>query len=149
MTRPVATSIAGSDTGAGAGIQRDLRTFASLEVQGLCVLTAVTSQDSVAVRDVYCLPPEVVERQLDVVSRGFSVNAWKIGMLGSFEVAEVVAEYFVSHPPRNLVIDPVLVSSSGTELLDDVGRRCLVEKTLLAGDADNAEHGRGGDVIGL
>lgn len=114
----VALSIAGSDSGGGAGIQADLRTFSALGVWGTTAITAVTSQNTVGVRRVDALPPQAVRAQIDAVMGDFTVSAVKIGMLGTRAVVEAVAAALDHHRPRHVVVDPVMVAGSGDPLLD-------------------------------
>ena len=88
---PIALTIAGSDSGGGAGIQADLKTFAALGVYGASVVTALTAQNTRGVRAIHSAPPEIVSAQIEAVLEDFAVAAIKIGMLGSAEIAEVVA----------------------------------------------------------
>ncbi len=111
-------SIAGSDTGGGAGIQADLKTFAALGVYGCTALTALTAQNTVAVRDVFPVPAEFVRRQLEAVFADIRVDAVKIGMLGTVDVVRTVADILRSHRPRFIVLDPVLRASTGARLMD-------------------------------
>jgi hydroxymethylpyrimidine/phosphomethylpyrimidine kinase len=114
----VVLTIAGSDSGGGAGIQADLRTFAALGVHGACAVTAVTAQNTVEVRAVHPLPPDVVDAQIDAVLADLAVAAVKTGMLASTGIAEVVAGRARAGQLPNLVVDPVLVASSGGRLFD-------------------------------
>ena len=123
MSPPVALTIAGSDSGAGAGIQADLKTFAALRVFGTCALTAVTAQNTAAVRAVHPLPVSLVRNQIDAVLDDFSVAAVKTGMLATAEIVELVAEAAESGELPNLVVDPVMVSSTGARLLDEEAER--------------------------
>jgi hydroxymethylpyrimidine/phosphomethylpyrimidine kinase len=118
MTPKVVLTIAGSDSGGGAGIQADLRTFAALGVHGACAVTAVTAQNTAEVRSVHPLPPEVVGAQIDAVLADLAVAAVKTGMLASTGIAEVVAGRARAGQLPNLVVDPVLVASSGGRLFD-------------------------------
>lgn len=110
-----ACSIAGSDSGGGAGVQADLKTFTALEVFGLTVITAVTAQNTREVRGTWMLPPEAVRAQIETVADGFSIRAWKTGMLGCAQNVRAVAEALPEG--ATLVIDPVMVSTSGHRLL--------------------------------
>ncbi|WP_158815488.1 bifunctional hydroxymethylpyrimidine kinase/phosphomethylpyrimidine kinase [Methylocapsa sp. S129] len=114
---PVALTIAGSDSGAGAGIQADLKTFAALGVYGTSALTAVTAQNTLGVRAVFTLPATIVAAQIDAVSRDFDVAAVKIGMLSSLEIVEAVAAALAGFSPRFVVFDPVMIASSGDPLI--------------------------------
>jgi hydroxymethylpyrimidine/phosphomethylpyrimidine kinase len=114
----VVLTIAGSDSGGGAGIQADLRTFAALGVHGACALTAVTAQNTAEVRSVHPLPPEVVDAQIEAVLADLDVAAVKTGMLATTAIAEVVAGRARAGELPNLVVDPVLVASSGGRLFD-------------------------------
>ena len=114
---PVALTIAGSDSGAGAGIQADLKTFAALGVYGTSALTAVTAQNTLGVRAVFTLPAAIVAAQIDAIFEDFNVVAVKIGMLSSLEIVEAVAEALLRHTPRFVVFDPVMIASSGDPLV--------------------------------
>ena len=114
---PVALTIAGSDSGAGAGIQADLKTFAALEVYGTSALTAVTAQNTRGVRAVFTLPAGIVAAQIDAIFEDFNVAAVKIGMLSSLEIVEAVAEALLRHSPRFVIFDPVMIASSGDSLV--------------------------------
>jgi hydroxymethylpyrimidine/phosphomethylpyrimidine kinase len=113
---PRALTIATSDSGGGAGIQADLKAFAAAGCHGSSVLVALTAQNTVAVTDVYELPPAFVTAQLEAVFSDIGVDAAKTGMLFSRALIETVAEFLEDHPVP-LVIDPVLVASSGSRLL--------------------------------
>lgn len=116
MTPPVVLTIAGSDSGGGAGIQADLKTFAAQRCFGASVITAVTAQNTRAVTDVHAVPVATVDSQLTAVLDDLPVAAVKTGMLGSAEVAELVAARARGGALPHLVVDPVLVSSTGHEL---------------------------------
>jgi hydroxymethylpyrimidine/phosphomethylpyrimidine kinase len=118
VTTAVALSIAGSDSGAGAGVQADLKTFHALGVYGLTAVTAVTAQNTAEVRAIQPVSPEVVRDQLECLLEDFPVRAVKIGMIPSAEVADVVAGALRS---ANLpvVLDPVMVATSGGRLVED------------------------------
>jgi hydroxymethylpyrimidine/phosphomethylpyrimidine kinase len=116
MTPPVVVTIAGTDSGGAAGVAADLTTFAALGVHGACVVTAVTAQDTLGVRAVHRIPLDAVEAQLDAVLEDLDPPVVKTGMLGSAEVVELVAHRCAD---RVLVVDPVLVATSGVVLGDD------------------------------
>ncbi len=117
MSQPVALTIAGSDSGAGAGIQADLKTFAAFGVYGVCVITAVTAQNTIGVRAVQEIDAAVVTAQLDAVAEDFPIGALKTGMLTSAPIIETVAEGLRRHRLTKLVVDPVMVAKSGDRLL--------------------------------
>ncbi|HZA00061.1 MAG TPA: bifunctional hydroxymethylpyrimidine kinase/phosphomethylpyrimidine kinase [Acidimicrobiales bacterium] len=117
-TPPVALTIAGSDSGGGAGIQADLLTFAALGVHGASAITALTAQNTVGVTGVHVPPVDFLRAQLDAVLEDLPVAAVKTGMLATEEVVVAVAEYAAAGRLPNLVVDPVLVSSTGARLLD-------------------------------
>lgn len=119
--------IAGSDPGAGAGLQQDLKVATLLGTYGLTVVTALTVQNSLGVQAIHPVAPEVVDAQLEAIFSDFPVAAVKVGMLGSGEIARVVARRLKEHQPRYLVVDPVLASSSGAALLDPAGIQALKE----------------------
>jgi hydroxymethylpyrimidine kinase/phosphomethylpyrimidine kinase len=131
----IVLSIAGSDSGGGAGIQADLRTFAALGVHGTTVLSAVTAQNTLGVTGVSLLSETMVRAQLDAVLQDFDVAAVKTGMLASAEIIAVVGDYAKQGRLKNLVVDPVMVSTSNHELLAaggvDAYRRTLLPHALL------------------
>ena len=114
MTPRVVLTIAGSDSGGGAGIQADLKTFAALGVYGVSVLTAVTAQNTLGVTAIHPVPVDVVAAQLDAVLGDLAPDAVKVGMIGDPAVAELIASRAGELP--NLVVDPVLVATSGSRL---------------------------------
>jgi hydroxymethylpyrimidine/phosphomethylpyrimidine kinase len=117
--RPITVlSIAGSDSGGGAGIQADLHTIAAHHLHGACAITAITAQNSIGVHAIHACPPAIVEAQIDAVFADFNVGAVKIGMLASAELINAVAAALRRHAPPHLVLDPVMVASSGARLLD-------------------------------
>ncbi len=116
--RPVALTIAGSDSGGGAGIQADLRVFHRLGVFGTSAITAVTAQSLEGVSDVKGMDPALVRAQITAVTRGFEVRAAKTGMLWSTEIVEAVAD-LVAASEIPVVVDPVMVATSGARLLDE------------------------------
>ncbi len=126
-TPPVALTIAGSDSGGGAGIQADLVTFAALGVHGTSAIAALTAQNTVGVAGVHVLPVEFLRAQLDAVLDDLPVAAVKTGMLATEEVVVAVAEYAAAGRLPNLVVDPVLVSSTGARLLDPGAEAAYVE----------------------
>ncbi len=130
MDPPVALSIAGSDSGAGAGIQADLKTFAALGVFGTCAITALTAQNTAAVLGVARTATDFVELQIQAVLADFRVAAVKTGMLATTETIAMVARKAAAGELPNLVVDPVLVSSSGTPLLDSAGVNAYRELLL-------------------
>ncbi len=113
---PVALTIAGSDSGAGAGIQADLKAFAALGVYGTCALTAVTAQNTRGVFAVRHLSPAIVTAQIDAIFEDFNIAAVKIGMLGDRSIVEAVAEAMRRRRPPFVVLDPVMSASSGDPL---------------------------------
>jgi hydroxymethylpyrimidine/phosphomethylpyrimidine kinase len=116
-TIPRALTIAGSDSGGGAGIQADLKTFSALGVFGMTAITAVTAQNTVTVSGVHEIPPEMVGRQIDAVVTDIGVDAAKTGMLSSAPIIEVVADRIRRHGLSALVVDPVMIAKSGAPLL--------------------------------
>ncbi|MBW3663488.1 MAG: bifunctional hydroxymethylpyrimidine kinase/phosphomethylpyrimidine kinase [Actinobacteria bacterium] len=116
-TPPRALTIAGSDSGGGAGIQADLKTFEALGVYGMSVLTALTAQNTVGVQGVHEVPPDFVRRQLDSVVTDIGVDAVKVGMLASAPIVETVAAGLDAHDLTMVVLDPVAASKHGDALL--------------------------------
>ena len=114
---PKAMTIAGSDSGGGAGIQADLKTFAALGVYGASTLTAITAQNTVAVTAVHELPIDLIAAQIDAVIADIGIDAVKTGMLSSAAIVETVAAELQRHAVTNLVVDPVMIAKSGDALL--------------------------------
>ena len=114
---PRAMTIAGSDSGGGAGIQADLKTFSALGVYGASTLTAITAQNTLAVTAVHELPTDIIAAQIDAVITDIGVDAVKTGMLSSTAIVEVVARELERHRITALVVDPVMVAKSGDSLL--------------------------------
>jgi hydroxymethylpyrimidine/phosphomethylpyrimidine kinase len=129
MSVPIALSVAGSDPSGGAGIQADLKTFAAFEVYGAAVLTCATAQNTTGVRATGELPVELIAAQLDAVLDDLAVGAVKTGMLGRAEIVAVVAER-LARARLPLVVDPVMVATSGDALLADGGVAALRERLL-------------------
>jgi len=130
MTPAVALTIAGSDSGAGAGIQADLKTFAAFGVYGVTVITAITAQNTVGVRAVQDVDPHVIAAQLDAVAEDFAIAALKTGMLSSTAIIETVAAGLQRHRLGPLVVDPVMIAKSGDRLLREDAVDAL-RRTLL------------------
>ncbi|MBL76566.1 MAG: bifunctional hydroxymethylpyrimidine kinase/phosphomethylpyrimidine kinase [Chloroflexi bacterium] len=116
-SHPIALTIAGSDSGAGAGVQADLKTFAAFGVYGISTLTAITSQNTLGVQEVLELPTQIIRTQLDALTTDFNINAIKIGMLSSTSIIEAVVSKIKEHKLKNLIIDPVMVAKGGDHLL--------------------------------
>ena len=131
---PVCLSIAGSDSGGGAGIQADLKAFARCGVHGTTAITAITAQNTVAVTRVDPIAPDAVVAQIEAVASDFTVGAVKIGMVGSAPVIEAVAHALDALPSRTpVVLDPVMIAESGARLLPSEAERALVELLLPRG----------------
>jgi hydroxymethylpyrimidine/phosphomethylpyrimidine kinase len=130
MTVPKALTIAGSDSGGGAGIQADLKTFSAFEVFGMSAVTAVTAQNSLGVLGVLDLPPEFVARQIDAVLDDFGADVIKTGMLATKDIVGVVAGRLRAHRGAPVVVDPVMVASSGDPLLQPAAHAVLVHELL-------------------
>ena len=127
---PTALTIAGSDSGGGAGIQADLKTFAALGVYGTCAVTAVTAQNTQSVLAVFELPPGLVAAQIDAVVTDIGADAVKTGMLANAAIIEVVAAKVREHGLQPLVVDPVMVAKSGDRLLREDAVAALREQLL-------------------
>ena len=112
-------TIAGSDSGGGAGIQADLKAFAANGVHGTSAITAITAQNTVAVTDALALPPSLVANQIDAIIDDIGADAVKTGMLPNAAIIETVADRIRAHALSPVVIDPVMVTSSGARLLED------------------------------
>jgi len=127
---PSALTIAGSDSGGGAGIQADLKTFAAHGVHGLSAIAALTAQHTRGVTAVHVPDVQFLRAQLDACFDDFRVGAVKIGMLASAEVIECVAEALEAHRPAHVVLDPVMVATSGAKLLQDDALHALRTRLL-------------------
>jgi hydroxymethylpyrimidine/phosphomethylpyrimidine kinase len=130
MLIPKALTIAGSDSGGGAGIQADLKTFSAFRVFGMSVITAVTAQNSLGVQGVENLPPAFVARQLRSVLEDFGADAAKCGMLSTAPIIDAVAAELTGHRIEKLVVDPVMVAKSGDQLLQPEARAALADRIL-------------------
>ena len=130
MKVPKAMTIAGSDSGGGAGIQADLKTFAALGVYGASTLTAITAQNTVGVTAVHEIPTDVITAQIDAVLSDIGADAVKTGMLSSGAIIECVVEALKNHGVRQLVVDPVMVAKSGDSLLREDAVDCLRTRLL-------------------
>ena len=124
---PVAVTIAGSDSGGGAGIQADIKTFAALGVYGASVITALTAQNTREITGILDVPESFVTRQMEAVYSDLEVAATKIGMLARKEIVATVAESMRHFKARRVVLDPVMLSSSGTRLLSIDAVEALVK----------------------
>jgi hydroxymethylpyrimidine/phosphomethylpyrimidine kinase len=125
-----ALSIAGSDSGGGAGIQADLKAFAACGVHGTTAITAITAQNTVGVTAVHPIPPEIILAQVRAVAQDIGVDAVKIGMLGTTDTITAVAQALDELPAATpVVLDPVMVSESGARLLEPTAEQALI--TLL------------------
>ena len=125
---PRLLSIAGSDSGGGAGIQADLKTFSALGCYGMTAITALTAQNTTGVRAIHGVPPEMLRDQIDAVVEDIGVDAVKIGMLHSPDIVQVVAEAIDRHALRCVVLDPVMVATSGAVLIDNPAIAALVRE---------------------
>ena len=125
-----ALTIAGSDSGGGAGIQADLRTFAALGVHGTSAITAITAQNSLGVYAITPVTPEMIAAQIEAVLTDFGADAVKIGMLGTAANVEVVADAIERFACGNVVLDPVMIATHGARLLDEAGVAALRGRLL-------------------
>jgi len=117
MSQPAVLTIAGSDSGAGAGIQADLKTFSALGGYGMAVVTALTAQNTRGVKAIHVPPASFVADQIDAIFEDIRVDVVKIGMLATAQIADVVADRLRHHCPQMIVLDPVMVATSGHPLL--------------------------------
>jgi hydroxymethylpyrimidine/phosphomethylpyrimidine kinase len=127
-------TIAGSDSGGGAGIQADLKTFAALGCYGMSAVTALTAQNTVGVSGIHPVPPEFAAAQISAVLEDIGADAIKIGMLYSAELVRVVAEQLRKFNARNIVLDPVMVAQSGDRLLRDDAVGAMTEHLMPLAD---------------
>ena len=125
-----ALTIAGSDSGGGAGIQADLKTFSALGCYGMSVVTALTAQNTTGVTGIHAVPPDFVVQQMTAVFSDIGADAVKIGMLYSAELIQAVADGLRRHEASNIVLDPVMVAQSGDKLLQDAAIKALKHHLL-------------------
>ena len=121
-------TIAGSDSGGGAGIQADLKTFAALGCFGMTAITALTAQNTQGVRAIHGVPPEMLRDQIDAVMEDIGAHAVKIGMLHTPEIVQTVADAIDRHGLQNVVLDPVMIATSGAVLIDNPAIALLVRE---------------------
>jgi hydroxymethylpyrimidine/phosphomethylpyrimidine kinase len=121
-------AIAGSDSGGGAGIQADLKTFAALGCFGMTAITALTAQNTQGVRAIHGVPPEMLRDQIDAVMEDIGAHAVKIGMLHTPEIVQTVADAIDRHGLQNVVLDPVMIATSGAVLIDNPAIDLLVRE---------------------
>ncbi|SEI82430.1 hydroxymethylpyrimidine/phosphomethylpyrimidine kinase [Dyadobacter koreensis] len=141
---PTVLTIAGSDSGGGAGIQADLKTIAALGAFGTSAITALTAQNTQGVRGIHAVPPSFLKSQLEAVFEDIKVDAVKIGMINTIEAAYVIAEIIDRFQPGFVVFDPVMVSTSGAKLIQDETIEVLWEElfpraTLITPNLDEAQ----------
>lgn len=142
-TYPRVLSIAGSDSGGGAGIQADLKTIAALGCFGMTAITAITAQNTLGVRAIHEVPVEIVRAQIDAVMEDIGTDAVKIGMLHSVEIVGMVAQAIDQWRLPSVVLDPVMVSATGAKLIDDDAIEALVQflfprSTVITPNLDEA-----------
>ena len=130
MPVPIAMTIAGSDSGGGAGIQADLKTFGAFGVYGTSAITAITAQNTQAVTAVHVLPPEMVAAQIDALMADIGADVAKTGMLANAAIIEMVAAKLDEHGLRRIVVDPVMVAKSGDKLLEEAAIEALKSHLL-------------------
>ena len=127
---PRVLSIAGSDSGGGAGIQADLKTFAALGCYGMTAITALTAQNTLSVRAIHGVPPQMLRDQIDAVLEDIGAHAVKIGMLHAPGIVQTVAEAIDRHALQKVVLDPVMVATSGAVLIDNPAIMALVREVF-------------------
>ena len=137
---PTAMTIAGSDSGGGAGIQADLKTFSALGVFGTSTLTAITAQNTVGVTAVHEIPTDVISAQIDAVITDIGADAVKTGMLSSAAIVATVSEAVRRHGITNLVVDPVMVAKSGDRLLREEAISSICNDLIPLGQGGYPQH---------
>lgn len=131
---PQALTIAGSDSGGGAGIQADLKTFQQRGVFGMSVITAITAQNTLGVSDIHTIPTTTITAQLAAIAEDFQPKAFKIGMLGTAEIIACVAEGLKKHDFGLCVLDPVMIAKGGAPLLQQSATQALIDELLPLAD---------------
>src|SRR3954467_8645566 len=134
MTIPIALTIAGSDSSGGAGIQADLKTFAAFGVYGASVITALTAQNTQGVTGIHQVPADFVTAQIDAVFGDLDVKAAKVGMVSQRAVIEAIAAGLARWSPKHIVLDPVMVATSGDRLLAPDAVDALSQKVIPLAD---------------
>lgn len=129
-TIPISLTIAGSDSGGGAGIQCDLKTFSALGVYGTSAITSLTAQNTCGVKSIYDVSPQFLRDQIESVLTDFNVASIKIGMLHKPEHVDVVADCLRCYKPKYVVLDPVMISKSGAKLLQNEATAALINKLI-------------------
>ncbi|AVP54288.1 bifunctional hydroxymethylpyrimidine kinase/phosphomethylpyrimidine kinase [Clostridium tetani] len=129
-----ALTIAGSDSSGGAGIQADIKTMSAHRVFGMSVITAVTAQNTQGVFAVQDIDKEIIIKQMDAIFTDIEVNAVKIGMVSKIETIEIIAEKLKEYKAKNVVVDPVMISKSGYNLLAPESKKALIEKLIPLAD---------------
>ncbi|MBU4422941.1 MAG: bifunctional hydroxymethylpyrimidine kinase/phosphomethylpyrimidine kinase [Gammaproteobacteria bacterium] len=147
-------SIAGSDSGGGAGIQADLKTISALGCYGMTAITAITAQNTLGVTGIHGVPPDMLRAQIDAVAQDIGVDAVKIGMLASPEVVRVVAQAIRTHRFAHVVLDPVMVATSGDRLIASETVQVLVNElfplaTVVTPNLDEAALLLGREIEGI
>lgn len=147
-------TIAGSDSGGGAGIQADLKTFSALGCYGMSVITALTAQNTIGVTGIHAVPPDFADLQMAAVIGDIGVDAVKIGMLYSAELIESVADNLKRHNVKTIVLDPVMVAQSGDKLLQEeaieaLKRHLIPMATVVTPNLPEAEVLLGCDIDGV
>jgi hydroxymethylpyrimidine/phosphomethylpyrimidine kinase len=154
MTKPVALTIAGSDSGGGAGIQADVKSMEAHGVFAASVVTAVTAQNTKAVNLSYELPERIIAEQIQAVADDLPVAATKTGMLSSATIIETVAEHVEAHDLQPLVVDPVMISKTGFQLLKDsaigtLRERLLPLATVITPNIHESAHLTGREILSV
>ncbi len=137
---PVALTVAGSDSGGDAGIQADLKTFAALKVHGTTAITCITAQNWREVTSIEACSTWMIREQLNAVASVLPIAAAKTGMLHSQEIVHEVVKFFRRRREIKLVVDPVIISTSGSRLLEHKGRSSASKRVAAISNARNAEH---------
>ncbi len=130
ITYPTTLSIAGSDSSGGAGIQADLKTFSALGVFGMTAITAITAQNTLGVSDIQGIDPSIVKAQIDAIFTDIPPDAVKIGMLFDANIIITVAESLEKYKPKFIVLDPVMISTSGSKLMADNAIETLISRLI-------------------
>ena len=146
---PVALTIAGSDSGGGAGIQADLKTFSAFGVFGTTVITALTSQNSTGVQGVHPVPADFISQQFDSICSDFPVAAAKVGMVADSKVIEVVSKKIAEYGINRLVLDPVMVAKSGDRLLAENAVETLVKRLFPLSEIITPNTEEAKDLLGI
>lgn len=147
MTMKTALTVAGSDCSGGAGIQADLKTMTMNGVYAMSAITALTAQNTTGVTGIMEVPADFLKQQLDMIFTDIVPDAVKIGMVSSSALIQVIGERLQFYHAKNIIVDPVMVATSGSSLMETDAVATLKRVLLPPGNSGHPQHPRGGGVV--